>query len=323
MERALKEQAKMPDTAAEGLVPPLEGILKRKEKTLRLAGSVSIPGIPQKIRTVLALCGSLQSNADDIAHAVLFDFGLALHLMKTANSAFYAQSKEPILSIRSILVMLGVENIVPLASAMPRISRPGKLVASPPHWFRLTAISVLAGCIAASIARQGLMDREKNAVCAMFHSMGEIVTAFAFPDAYCTLWSMRRSRENADSLSRRLLGWTPPELALALQKKWNLHGLIGSTIRYGGTGTLPGRKEEKRTVRLAHEVNTMLTAARQRGRRALDRQKGCRKEILETVQISEKRFSRALQEALEEFKKSNPIMYQLLWDEGHIQNLLV
>lgn len=153
------------------------------------------------------------------------DVGLALRVIRTANSARYNRSGRPILTLAHAVALMGMETIRDLAAGLMLL-----------HHFRhrpagvrqLLALSLLT----ANHARQGaLVTRypraEEAYLCGLFRNLGEVLAACYFPDDYMQILAeMAYSKAGEKEAAVRILGFPYEELGQEVVKRWSLPPLV-------------------------------------------------------------------------------------------------
>lgn len=129
--------------------------------------------------------GSLFGNDPDIREVVAIisrDMALANKLLRVVNSAFYSNAGGAIETISHAVVMLGFRTVREIASSLTVIDHVGTGAAA--DLVRTHTInSLFSALLAQKLAdRTGYEDLEEIFLCAMFHRLGWLVTAFYLPD---------------------------------------------------------------------------------------------------------------------------------------------
>ncbi len=298
-------------------------VRREKDRVLYEITQTNVPALARNVRTVLSLCSNPTADALEFSMTILNDYGMSLRFLRVLNSAFFSPGRIQVLSMRYIVVLLGIDNIAKISRSIPVVSTDGasgRLLKNSASG-HLIGCSVLAGCIANNIAAFTLIDSQKLAACSMFQSLGDVSMAIAMPKVYEVLWKMRQYPSSADRMSKRLTGWTPTQLGIILARRWNLPVLLKLSIAMPREKLSELRPERKQAVSISTGLQTLLFYAGIPN--AKNRQEKIREELKELLQIDEKQFSMVIQKGLSMFEKNNPFLYEILWTRGVLARILV
>jgi hypothetical protein len=86
----------------------------------------------------------------------------------------------------------------------------------------MAAHTFMSGLMAKDLARlSDIRDTEEFQICAMFHSLGENLIAFYFPDKYKRIKEIEKKHSlSKEQASQKILGITYRELGIGIAKKW-------------------------------------------------------------------------------------------------------
>ncbi len=238
----------------------------RAKTLLSRAADVWIPACPSKVRAVIALCGDRYVSADKIAGLIAEDYGLSFRLFRLMNSAFFSVQRKDLVSIKYIVVLLGLENIVKAVSRTPiaRIPRsPGPEDCS----LFFMALGVLSGKLAGVIARPLGIDHERAAVVSMFRNLGQVVSSITIPETVISCLDNAGTFLDEAAFKRACGGYTTETLAFELARNWNMPELIRLAI-WPSRFTLEKRAADERIVlELAVLIRDLVNAGLTRGKK--------------------------------------------------------
>ncbi len=296
--------------------------MDKEAKILLKAGQAAIPASPHHLSLLWARMGAPNLDINELAGLILKDFGLALFFLKWANSAFFASGVHASpLSMSKIIMMLGLDNMSAALSDVPQLSKE-QLAGMDPYCRRqlfCVARATFCGRIAARISDAVDAEKEEASLLAMISSLGECLTAFAFPRVAILLESMKDEKERR-KMARRLLFYTPGGLALQIAKRWNLPEPVIKLLSSQGSFDLRQADQEAIASCLAYGLNQFLKAAESRVRTG-KKQKESLSFLEEQLHISVHGLISFISSGLSDLKDDNPAFYQVLYEQGLIKRL--
>jgi len=255
----------------------------------------------------------------------LKDYSLSLLLIRQAHSAFFAVDKKEIISMRHIVVLLGLDNITQIVMSCPRLPTSGpslvKFQKSP--FGHLMACSVMAATIATHLAPIWDEDPEKFAICTMFHHLGETIMAYVAPSAFKIIWELRHTPNNMRRMSKRMTGWTPAALGLELSRRWNLPRLIRLATAYKRHQLGRIDDSERIALNVAFYINQMLFYAGLKKAMSAKRQREQWQDLKSLAKVEDKKLFSLFHKGIVEFKDKSPFLAEILWEQGVLSNLLI
>jgi HD-like signal output (HDOD) protein len=172
-----------------------------------------------------------RSSIDDISKIITEDQGLAVRLLRLANSPMFGCYAK-VESISKAVTIIGTQPLRDLALAA---SVMGVFKGIPEDLMNMTSFwkhSIACGIIARSLA---VYRRESNVerlfVAGMLHDVGQVVLVAAHPDVSRELLEMQRdSGRFYRDLEREKLGFDHADIGGALLKKWKIPVSIGEPV---------------------------------------------------------------------------------------------
>ncbi len=295
-----------------------------RQKVLGEAMQLLLPGIATHVRMVLSLSADLNTSAQELSRALLRDYALSLTLLRQAHSAFFAVERKEIISMRHIVVLLGLDNVTKIVLSCPRIPVEGQRARefrnSPLGY--LVARSVLAGNVAWHLAPIWDEDSERLAMCSMLFCLGEVALAAVCPRAFKLLWELRSAPRNMERLSKKMTGWKPDDLGMELARKWDLPTVIRQAVALKARNVTKLDPTDSYVLRVSFHVNNLLYYAGL-PQRSFRKQSSVWNDLKCLAKTEEKRLSSLFQRGVVDFKEKNPFLSGILWDQGLLPNLLV
>ena len=203
-----------------------ETSMKIKADTLfAKARNISVPIQPYNYRAALVLCQDPKTTSGRMAEVIRADYGLTLRLFTTVYSAFFSLERKDILSIRYIIVLLGMFNLNNIIIKAPTITRDEDNIV-----ILYLGTGTLVSFLARRLANISGLDTEKAEVCGMLQNIGEVAAAISVP-------KIVKSSLLPDSFvivrrrfSRACSGYSPRMLGVRLVRHWNLPELVKMAI---------------------------------------------------------------------------------------------
>jgi HD-like signal output (HDOD) protein len=230
------------EASSAGVLPPGEMEAKRVDRVIETLFELmrkkgDFPSFSRQIVEVNKILKLKYSSARDIANVIMKDFSLSNKLLKLVNSSFYGQfSKNGISSVSSAMIILGADQIQQAAASLMLFEHM-QANAQSQGLKDITVNTFMSGLMAKDLAAgAGIHDTEEFQVCAMFHSLGENLIAFYFPDKYQRILEIeKRKGMDREQAARKVLTISFRDLGIGMAKKW---GIPASIIRSMGCDPL-------------------------------------------------------------------------------------
>lgn len=191
----------------------------------RVVEGAEIPSVPHVLQEILRVASDPESSSRDLEELILKEPGMVTHLLKTANSAFFAFAQK-VTSVNHAIVLLGFSTVRSIASGLALIDAFHNL----PGLNRAYVLEVWKHALASAglarmFASRGLRQAQNDLfLSSMVHNVGHLVLAQAHAADYDALLEeglyppVERERERFDvdhaEVGAYLLGtWKfPPEI---------------------------------------------------------------------------------------------------------------
>jgi len=296
--------------------------MDKEAKILLDACQASIPASPFHLAALARQIGTPNADINELAKLILQDFGLTFYYLKWANSAFFSSGvHEPPISMAKIIMMLGLDNISAALKDVPTLSGEQLAASDPYKRCQMVALAkaTLAGRIAGKISEAKGSSFELSSLLAMCLSLGECITALAFPRVAILLDSMKDDKER-NKMARRFLFYTPEGLGLRVASRWNLPEAVVQLLN-DGSG-LDWSKDVHKDLAscVAYGVNKFLCAAKFPTQTS-KRQKEALFFLEKRLQFSFSALISLASSGVADLKGDNPAFYQVLYDQGLLKRL--
>jgi HD-like signal output (HDOD) protein len=175
--------------------------------------------------------GGSAASAEKLANIILRDYGLTNKILKIVNSAMYARAGGEVTSISRAIVVLGFDRVRSIANSLAYFSKLQS--ASTSVLLRDSMIQAFfGGLLARHLAQRAkLRDPEEAFICGLFHSLGENLSIYYFPEDHAEIKELvDKQLENKTAASVRVLGVSFAELGGEVAKIWHLPDAIVGAI---------------------------------------------------------------------------------------------
>lgn len=188
---------------------------------------------PEVALRILKLVSDPDSGVSDFARVIRNDQALTGRLLKTSNSAFFAQ-RRPVTSIDRACVILGMERIraLSLGFSLARASAPGAFADLPR---RIWGVSVYRGCLAAEICRATSGGSELAAeafIVGLMLDVGVPLMHKMLGEQYEAVLSAARTPSVLFRGEFNGLPFTHVDVAAVLCRRWSLPELLTLPIEW-------------------------------------------------------------------------------------------
>jgi len=237
----------------------------------RIKRKGDFPSISEYVSEVVRAARSPNSTAHRIAQSILKDISLTNRVLRIANSAFYRTRGAPITTITRAVVVLGMDTILNMTSAISIFEH--FLKGSNIEDLKKEVVKALFTALnARDIAnRIGLDNSEEPFICGMLHHLGRLIVSFYFPEEQKAIEKLI-SEENLteEQASRQVMRLSYTELSRGITESWNLPELLQSGLTRmdpSRKGPLKGKEETLQGITsYAAELSeaTMITDEKER-----------------------------------------------------------
>lgn len=137
----------------------------------------------------VGIIGQLTSEQDvpvaELANAVLGDYGLTSKLLKLINSVYYLRFGE-VTTVSRAIILLGTDHLRNIALSVTLFER--LQVSASQEMIDVLCRAVYAAVVGRKMASNtGYAEPEEAFICSLFHTLGEMLTAYYAPRTYAAL----------------------------------------------------------------------------------------------------------------------------------------
>jgi HD-like signal output (HDOD) protein len=219
-----------------------------------MRGELDLPVLPEVAARVVAVAGSPETDAADLARMITGDQALAAHVMRVATSAIY-QPRQPIESLQHAISWLGMAEVSDIAFTVAvqgkLLNVPGQRARAQKMWKHAVGTAQWSRLVADTAGCQG----EPSYLAGLLHEIGK-------PAALQALVEL--SRRAAAPLTEEEIDALVVEFAtnvgVQLAASWKLPGAVISVIAGWQNWQEAERKDACAIVYLAHHLAAHMLA---------------------------------------------------------------
>lgn len=247
METALKDYLDLAATPDLGQVSnaTLEFLLRR------MRHKSDFPALTSTLSAINRAVSDEKEPVAVLCNSILKDFALTNKLLKLVNAACFTQYGGDISTISRAVALIGFEGVRNAALSLMLFEH----LQNHPQAGALKD-EVVATYFAGTLARDlavgaGLRLGEEAYVCAMFHRLGQLVTAFYLAEEDAAIKRLIAGREiRLDQAAHEVLGMSFEELGIGVAKSWNFPESILGSMRPVRETALPRNALESDPLRV-------------------------------------------------------------------------
>jgi HD-like signal output (HDOD) protein len=283
--------------------------LSREERVASCVKDLtSRPGFPafsRHIQKVLNAVDNSGMSAQQLTDLIIRDYSLTIRVLRAANSRNY--SDRPILSVTLAVIRLGTEAVRHLASSILVFEH---FHNKPAGVRELMMLSMLSANHVREIARLvGSVSPEEAYLCGMTRNLGEVLTAYYFPEEYAQILTLLSKQRQAQTACLEVLQFTFEDLGTAIARYWGMPDTIGICQQPWVSQT--SERSQNQVLHAAVSLGNMLTTVvyRMGPEARADRLKACLREYSGILPLAPKDVEDILDKAIGETKESFEAMH--------------
>lgn len=188
----------------------------------------NLPTIPKVVQELIDNFNNKHINADAIAKNIQKDQGIAVKVLRLANSARYGAGRK-IASIDSAVVMLGFDTLKTLVIASGLTGAFKDIPGIDKKTFWRESFSVAN--VAKLIARHVGLDKDVAFTCGMLHNIGETLLHLGHVDTMARIDKLVGEGATRYQLERNQFGYDFGDVGSGLAKRWNFPDVIQDALK--------------------------------------------------------------------------------------------
>lgn len=225
----------------------------------RILQRSDFPALAEHIQELVEQVADESGSIRQVTNVILKDAGLALRIIRTANSPAYNRSGRPILTVAHAVSLIGLEAIRDLAVSLLLFKH---YQTRAPGIRQLMLLSLLTANHAREAAAHARYPRcEEAYLCGMFRNLGEVLVACYLPPEYAAiLLEMKRRHSTERVAAQKILGFTYDELGRTAAERWRMPDKVGRTMASEGRPPAPRSEIDllKALTAFGHDLTDVL-----------------------------------------------------------------
>jgi len=284
--------------AGEGKQSTLDFLLRR------MRHKSDFPALSESVSAINKIANSETESINKLSNAILKDFALTNKLLRLVNSAYFRPAGGGSIStVSRAVVVLGFEavrNIAITVLLFEHLQNKANASQLKEDFLRANLAGILAKDIGAA-AR--LHDLEQTFICALFHSLGRLLSQFYFPeeaDEVRRLMDQKACSE--EHAAMQVLGISFAEMGIAIARQWGFPPLLVASMRHLSPGVVKKAANQEDRLRqlsgLANELCDVIARSTPENRDREIARISAR--FAEAVPLDAQELRQTLQRAVEE-----------------------
>jgi serine/threonine protein kinase len=214
----------------------------------RMRHKTDFPALSESVSAINRLANSEKEGIHALSNTILKDFALTNKILRLVNSAFYRQAGGGSIStVSRAVVVLGFDSVRNIAITLLLFEHlQDKSNANDLKEGFLRAN--LAGLLARQASQMmKSRDAEEAYVCALFHSLGQLLAQYYFPEESEEVRKLQQQKRcTADGAAQQVLGISFEDLGIGIARTWGFPiTIVHSMLRLAdGPVRAPGNRDE-------------------------------------------------------------------------------
>ncbi len=270
----------------------------------RMRHKSDFPALSESVTAINKIANSETESIDKLSNTILKDFALTNKLLRLVNSAYFRPAGGGNIStVSRAVIVLGFEavrNIAITVLLFEHLQNKGNAKQLKEDFLRANLAGVLAKDIGATAK---MRDLEQSFICALFHSLGRLLSQFYFPEESDEIRRVMAQKScSEDSAATQVLGITLEEMGVAIARQWGFPQLIVNSMRKLPAGHVRiGIQQEDRLRVLSAFSNELCDVIAQATPEAREHElKKSMARFADAVTLDRKEVRQTMQRAVEE-----------------------
>ena len=289
----------------------------RKKDTLeflmrRMKHKKDFPALSDSVSAINKLTNSDRESVNRLSNTILRDYGLTNKILRLVNSAYYRQASGGTIStVSRAVIVLGFDalrNIAVTILLFEHMQDKGSARELKEAFLRAN----LAGCLARDASKL-FMAREAEAayICALFHSLGQLLAQFYFPEEVAEIRKVMLQRSCSEEVASALvLGLSFSELGIGIARHWGFPPGLVNSLRPLPEGVIRKPETHDEALRVvsgfANEICTAIASV-PREQRGIATQ-AARERFYSALRFSDSQLQAVLEKSFDELSELAAIL---------------
>jgi serine/threonine protein kinase len=232
----------------------------------RMRHKTDFPALSESVSAINRLANSEKEGVNTLSNTILKDFALTNKILRLVNSVFYRQAGGGNIStVSRAVVVLGFDSVRNIAITLllfEHLQDKGNANDLKEGFLRAN----LAGLLARQASQKmKSRDAEEAYVCALFHSLGQLLAQYYFPEETEEVRKLQQRKHcKADAAALQVLGISFEDLGIGIARSWGFPVSIVHSMRGLGEGPVrpPGNRDDALRVvsGFANEMCELIAA---------------------------------------------------------------
>ncbi|MEA2084496.1 MAG: HDOD domain-containing protein [Thermodesulfobacteriota bacterium] len=191
-----------------------------------------LPAMSEHIDEIRTLAADSQSTMSDMVRIVMKDYGLAIKILREANSAYYT-SKRAVSTISVAAGKLGFNLVLERALELPVIEDFVQAGLEEGDILAFSTKAFLSATLARTIAvKQKIYVSPEDAFgCALLHHLGKGIVLLYLPDIHREVVEYQTTGSSEEESARNILkGLTYSEIGMEIARAWNFSETVVNSM---------------------------------------------------------------------------------------------
>lgn len=229
----------------------------------RMRHKSDFPALSESVSAINRIAADESESVNKLSLSILRDFSLTNKILRLVNSAHYRQAGGGNIStISRAVIVLGfdaVRNIAITVLLFEHLQDKTNAAHLKEEFLRANLAGILAKDLAAQFKAR---DLEQAFICAIFHSLGRLLSQFYFPEESEEIRNLVSQKTCSESAAaQRVLGIGFEELGIGIARSWGFPALIVNSMERLPAGPVrKPRTAEERLRTLSVFSNDLCTA---------------------------------------------------------------
>lgn len=218
----------------------------------RMRHKSDFPALSESVSAINKIATSETESINKLSNSILKDFALTNKLLRLVNSAYFRPAGGGSIStVSRAVIVLGFEavrNIAITVLLFEHLQNKANANQLKEDFLRANLAGILAKDLGATAK---MRDLEQTFICALFHSLGRLLSQFYFPEESGEIRRIMVQKEcSEENAAIQVLGISFEEMGIAIARQWGFPALIVGTMRHLPPGALkkPVTQEDRLRV---------------------------------------------------------------------------
>lgn len=251
---AYADPEEQPQVTSEGKQSTLDFLLRR------MRHKSDFPALSESVSTINKIASSETESINKLSNSILKDFALTNKLLRLVNSAYFRPAGGGSIStVSRAVIVLGFEavrNIAITVLLFEHLQNKTNANQLKEDFLRANLAGILAKDISATAQ---MRDLEQTFICALFHSLGRLLSQFYFPEESDEIRRIIAQKAcSEENAALQVLGISFEEMGIAIARQWGFPLLLVGSMRHLPAGRVKKPQTQEDRLRLLSGLSNEL-----------------------------------------------------------------